>query len=78
MRKKEWKLVVTFHTTTAAMAMENACKESNVPGRLIPVPRVITAGCGMAWCAELEERRAIEEAMKVAGIEHDALHECMV
>ena len=28
MRKKELKLVVTFHTTADAMAMEKACKEN--------------------------------------------------
>ena len=32
MRKKELKLVVTFHTTADAMAMEKACKENNTPG----------------------------------------------
>ncbi len=41
MRKKELKLVVTFHTTADAMAMEKACKENNTPGRIIPVPEVI-------------------------------------
>ena len=51
MRKKELKLVVTFHTTTDAMAMEKACKEAGAPGRLIPVPREISAGCGLSWCA---------------------------
>lgn len=40
------KAVVTFHTTTDAMAMEKACKEAGAPGRLIPVPREISAGCG--------------------------------
>ena len=49
MRKKELKLVLTFHTTADAMAMEKACKEQNAPGRLIPVPRAISAGCGLAW-----------------------------
>ena len=44
MRKKELKLVVTFHTTTDAMAMEKACKEAGAPGRLIPVPREIDFG----------------------------------
>ena len=44
MRKKELKLVVTFHTTADAMAMEKACKENNTPGRIIPVPRAISAG----------------------------------
>ena len=35
MRKKELKLVVTFHTTADAMAMEKACKENNTPGRIM-------------------------------------------
>ena len=78
MRKKELKLVVTFHTTADAMAMEKACKEHNVPGRIIPVPRVISAGCGLAWCAELDEREQIADIMKQVGIQEEDMHECMV
>ena len=47
MREREERCIVTFRTTTGAMAMERACKAAGVPGRLIPVPRTITAGCGM-------------------------------
>lgn len=78
MRKKEMKLVVTFHTTADAIAMEKACKEMEVPGRLIPAPRVITAGCGLAWCANLEEKEEIEQAMKQVGIEQEDIHQCLV
>ena len=72
MREKTLTLVVTFHTTTAAMAMESACAAAGLPGRLIPVPREITAGCGMAWKAKPEDRSALEafvteKAIKVAG-----------
>ena len=78
MRKKELKLVVTFHTTADAMAMEKACKEHNVPGRIIPVPRAISAGCGLAWCAELNEKEQISAIMKQVGIQEEDMHECMV
>lgn len=78
MRKKELKLVVTFHTTADAMAMEKACKANAVPGRLIPVPRVISAGCGLSWCAGLDERECVENVMKEVGIEQEEIHECMV
>ena len=78
MRKKELKLVVTFHTTADAMAMEKACKEQNVPGRIIPVPRAISAGWGLSWCADLEDREQIVSMMKETGIEEEAMHECMV
>lgn len=78
MRKKELKLVVTFHTTADAMAMEKACKEHQVPGRIIPVPRAISAGCGLSWCADLSDRDEIVTMMKEAGIEEEEIHECMV
>lgn len=60
------------------MAMEKACKEHNVPGRIIPVPRAISAGCGLAWCAELDEREQISDVMKQVGIQEEDMHECMV
>ena len=78
MRKKELKLVVTFHTTADAMAMEKACKERNVPGRIIPVPRAISAGCGLSWCASLSDREEIASMMREVGIEEEEMHECMV
>lgn len=78
MRKKELKLVVTFHTTADAMAMEKACKEHNAPGRLIPVPRAISAGCGLSWCAELTDREEIQSVMAQVGIQEEEMHECMV
>lgn len=78
MRKKTVKLIVTFHTTAEAMAMEKACKEHQAPGRLIPVPRAISAGCGLAWCAEIGERQAVIEIMQKMKIDSEALHECMI
>lgn len=78
MRKKELKLVVTFHTTADAMAMEKACRTGEVPGRLIPVPREISAGCGLAWCAPVTARKHLAEVMAAHGIEQEDLHECML
>ena len=49
MRNKRDYVILTFRTTTDAMAMEAQCAEQNIPGRLIPIPREITAGCGLAW-----------------------------
>ena len=52
MRKKKPYQILTFHTTSAAMAMELYCKEHGISGRLIPVPRELSAGCGLAWRIE--------------------------
>ncbi len=78
MRKKELRLVITFHTTTEAMAMEKACKQTKAPGRLIPVPREISAGCGLAWCAELDDREAVRKVMDNIGVREQDMHEVMV
>ncbi|MBR5588897.1 MAG: DUF3343 domain-containing protein [Phascolarctobacterium sp.] len=57
--KKAYK-IITFATTTAAMAMENFCLENNLPGRLIPVPQEISSGCGVAWRVLVEDYDSIE------------------
>lgn len=78
MRAKSLKLIVTFHTTTAAMAMERVCTAAGLPGRLIPVPREITAGCGMSWKAEPEDRAALEAFVAEKGITVAGWYELML
>ncbi|HUM82567.1 MAG TPA: DUF3343 domain-containing protein [Lachnospiraceae bacterium] len=51
MREKELKIVIAFGTTTEAMAAEKKCAEEGMPGRLIPLPSSISAGCGLAFMA---------------------------
>lgn len=74
MREKRLYLVITFHTTSAAMAMEALCTERALPGRLIPVPREITAGCGMAFRAEVEQEQSLLEAAAEADIQVDGTY----
>ena len=78
MREKTMKLVVTFHTTTAAMAMETACMKAGLPGRLIPVPRAITAGCGMAWMAPVEAQQQLEAFTKEKNIATAGFYQLML
>ena len=59
MRQKELRCVMTFSTTSDAMALEAGAKEHGLPGRMIPVPSEIDAGCGFAWRCELGEREAL-------------------
>lgn len=78
MREKQLRLILTFHTTTAAMAMEKHCHANAVPGRLIPVPREITAGCGMSWSAPPEHRAQVEQAAVDAGIAVQGVYEIVI
>lgn len=78
MREKTERCVVTFRTTTGAMAMERACKAAGVPGRLIPVPRVITAGCGMCWAAPPAAREAVEELVMEQHLDVDGIYAILI
>ena len=61
-REKSLQLVVTFPNTLSAITMERICKAQSLPGKLIPVPRAISASCGMAWLAPTEARDQLEQA----------------
>ena len=78
MLQKKLCLVVTFDATAAAMAAEKYCLERGVPGRLIPVPREITAGCGLAWKAEVDQEEAVTAALEAAGITYSGVHRVVI
>lgn len=61
-------LVVAFPTTAAAMSCEELCQSRGLPGRMIPVPGQVSAGCGLAWKAAPEDRVLLESALSEAGI----------
>ena len=78
MREKTRKLVITFHTTAAAMAMETLCRQQGLPGPLIPVPRELTADCGMAWCAPTDAAPALRALADSRNLEYEGWQELLV
>ena len=74
MLKKKPTLIITFATTTQAMAMEKFCVQQNLPGRLIPVPREITAGCGLSWKARPEDKEQLITALTAANLKWAECH----
>ena len=71
MRKKKKYRIISFHTTTEAIAMEKKCGKMHIPGRLIPTPREISASCGLAWRMTEEEYMAYEEIINQLELEYD-------
>ena len=71
MRAKSAKTVVTFASTSDALAMEAAARVFNIPGRVIPVPSEISAGCGMAWCVD----EAQEDELLLQLKHHEIVYE---
>ena len=78
MIRRSMQLLITFHTTTGAMAMEQLCRSEGLPGRLIPVPGFITADCGLAWCAPPESEAALTELMRRNDLPFQAIHQCLI
>ena len=75
-REASLRLIATFPTPMAAMTMEKTCRE--LPGRLIPVPRSISASCGMAWCAPPEARDILEETAQRHAIQVEGWYYVML
>ena len=61
--------VLTFHTTDAAMEMEAFCRKQGIRGRLVPVPRELSAGCGIAWRMEPAEYERFQKVIAESQIE---------
>lgn len=73
-RVKVPSLILSFAKTTDAMAVEKYCMDKGLPGRLIPVPRQITAGCGLSWKAAPEDQDVLTEALTEAGLAWSGLY----
>lgn len=73
MKKKEMMLIVTFHTTAEAIGLEKLCKSKGILGRMIPVPRELSAGCGLAWCCKTNLEQEIQKLMLENNIEHEEM-----
>lgn len=72
MRQKKDTLIISFSTTTAAMRMEKCAMLHNVPGRLIPLPTEVSAGCGLAWKADPGDREVVLSMIQAEQIEFEA------
>ena len=78
MREKKKYVVLSFHSTTEAMSFEKQCIRSGIPGRLIPIPREITAGCGLAWRISAEEYPQCSRKIQDLGMEYQDAVELML
>lgn len=69
MRENKRQLIVAFQDTHTAIAFEKLCRQKGVPGRMIPLPSQISAGCGLAWTTEPQNRSLMGELLDQAGME---------
>ena len=68
MRRKRPFAVIAFASTEQALAAEAMFTQSGLPGRMIPIPSQISAGCGLAWKAEPEQEQPLLDALTWSGV----------
>ena len=59
MIRKIPRYLLTFYSTSGAMAVERYCKQNEIAGRLIPVPREISASCGLSWAVPADQKEEL-------------------
>ena len=64
-------LVVTHETAAGALALKDCAAAYGLEGRLIPIPRALSAGCGMAWREPACNKQRLEAALAAEEIEYE-------
>ena len=78
MREKKLQLIISFDSTTHAMAVEQYCLKNGIPGRLIPLPKEISAGCGLAWKSRIEDMEILIASFENGRISYDGMYELLI
>ena len=78
MIKKKLCIVISFNKTVDAMAVEEYCLKNNVSGRLIPLPKEISAGCGLAWKCDVSQVDEMKNIFSELKIDIDKMTELVI
>ena len=67
--------LATFKTTSMALLFERACREAGFAARIAPVPRRLSASCGLACEFPCGSRDAVEALAGERKIDVAGYHE---
>lgn len=71
------KCLATFDVTTMALMFEKRCRSAGFDVRVVPVPRQISASCGLACSYPCGSEDEIMRLCKKNGIEISGTHHMM-
>lgn len=66
--------IFTFKSTTQALKAERILKNDSAEFLMIPTPRKISASCGLAVKAELDQLEPYNEILSSNGVEIDGVY----
>ena len=75
MKSAKEHIIVTFSTTADVFAFDKECKKNEIEGRIVSVPRQLSAGCGMAWKSNLENKQALLDLIDKFDLIVEDVHE---
>ena len=75
MREKKLQCIFSFKNTVDALEMEKIGEKRKLSGRLIPLPSIISAGGGLAWTTEPENKERTLSVLKEEGLEPSSVHD---
>ena len=77
-RVKTPRVVLGFDSLEDAYVLEAAAREHGIPGRIIPTPSEVAAGCGHAWAAPAQVREELLSACEEHGLAYAGVFEVMM
>lgn len=72
---KENYIITTFYSTHLALKFENLLKENNLTVKIIPVPRQISASCGLAGRALSKDYDEILKLIEDTSFDLEEIYE---
>ncbi len=67
--------LATFKTTSMALMFERACRGAGFAARIAPVPRKLSASCGLACEFPCGDREAVEALARKSKIDVSGYYE---
>lgn len=58
------KCLTTFDTTHMALRFEKVCRQAGLAVKIVPVPRELSASCGLACCYPCQAEKTVESLVK--------------
>lgn len=75
MLERQTRVIATFDSTAYAMEAEKVCNQYSLNGRLIPVPREVSAGCGLCYAVSPTQREKLLKLVQHGAIHADRIYE---
>jgi hypothetical protein len=68
-------LILTFPSTHAALKCEKILREKNIPIEVIPIPRYLSADCGIALRFPSNFKQQVENIIQTLRLDFKEIHE---